>query len=119
MKKLVLIDGHSILNRAFYGIKYLSTKSGLPTNALFGFAKTLKRLIENGQIAFQYCTADGTVSMDGDVNINGSKTHLGKNVKVLTSANGAICGAVVTPTEITIDAATVAQLVAAGILVKQ
>ena len=59
------------------------------------------------------------VTEDVDVNINGSVTHLGKNVKVLTSANGAICGAEVTPTAITIDAATVAQLVAAGILVKQ
>lgn len=58
------------------------------------------------------------VTEDVVVNINGTETKLGKNVNVLKSANGGIYGAAVTPTEVTIDAATVAQLVAAGILVK-
>ncbi|MBQ8905315.1 MAG: DNA polymerase I [Ruminococcus sp.] len=35
--KLLAIDGNSILNRAFYGIKALSNKQGVPTNAVFGF----------------------------------------------------------------------------------
>lgn len=35
--KLLAIDGNSILNRAFYGIKLLSNKNGTPTNAVFGF----------------------------------------------------------------------------------
>ena len=35
--KLLLIDGNSILNRAFYGIKTLTTKDGRYTNAIFGF----------------------------------------------------------------------------------
>ncbi len=37
--KLLVFDGNSIVNRAFYAIKTLSTKSGMPTNALHGFLK--------------------------------------------------------------------------------
>ena len=36
-QKLVLIDGHSILNRAFYGVPDLSNAEGLHTNAIYGF----------------------------------------------------------------------------------
>ncbi len=46
MKKLLCIDGNSILNRQFYGIKPLSTKSGFPTNAVFGFVNVLLRQLE-------------------------------------------------------------------------
>ncbi len=35
--KMLIIDGNSILNRAFYGIKLLSNKNGVFTNAIFGF----------------------------------------------------------------------------------
>ena len=48
MLKLVLIDGNSLLNRAFYATKLLTTKSGTPTNAVFGFIKLLLKL--NGDI---------------------------------------------------------------------
>ena len=41
MKKLVLIDGHSILNRAFYGVPDLSNAKGLHTNAIYGFLNIL------------------------------------------------------------------------------
>ena len=41
MKHLLVIDGNSILNRQFYGIRPLSTKEGIFTNAVFGFTKTL------------------------------------------------------------------------------
>ena len=44
--KLMVIDGNSILNRAFYGIRPLSTKDGLYTHAVFGFLTTLLRLRE-------------------------------------------------------------------------
>ncbi len=44
--KLLAIDGNSILNRAFYGIRPLSTADGLPTNALFGFLNILLRQLE-------------------------------------------------------------------------
>jgi len=45
-KKLVLIDGHSILNRAFYGVPDLSNTSGLHTNAIYGFLNILFKLLE-------------------------------------------------------------------------
>ena len=42
--KLLVLDGNSILNRAFYGIKLLTTKEGVFTNAVFGFLTTLIKL---------------------------------------------------------------------------
>ena len=44
--KLLVLDGNSILNRAFYGIKLLSTKSGEFTNGIYGFLTMLKKLLE-------------------------------------------------------------------------
>lgn len=44
--KLLAIDGNSIINRAFYGIKLLSTKEGQYTNAVYGFINILNRLLE-------------------------------------------------------------------------
>lgn len=43
METLLVIDGNSILNRAFYGIRPLSTRDGLPTNAVYGFVTILKK----------------------------------------------------------------------------
>ena len=45
-EKLVLIDGHSILNRAFYGVPDLSNSDGLHTNAIYGFLNILFKLLE-------------------------------------------------------------------------
>lgn len=45
-KKIVLIDGHSILNRAFYGIPLLSNAKGLHTNAVYGFLNILFKILE-------------------------------------------------------------------------
>ncbi len=44
--KLVLIDGHSILNRAFYGVPDLSNARGLHTNAVYGFLNIMFRILE-------------------------------------------------------------------------
>lgn len=44
MEKLVLIDGNSLLNRAFYAMPVLSTKDGLYTNAVFGFVNMLIKI---------------------------------------------------------------------------
>ena len=41
MKKLLVIDGNSILNRAFYGVRPLTNSAGLHTNALFGMLNIL------------------------------------------------------------------------------
>ena len=47
--KLMVIDGNSIINRAYYGIRPLTTRDGLYTNAIFGFLTTLLRLKEEEQ----------------------------------------------------------------------
>ncbi len=45
-KKLVLIDGHSILNRAFYGVPDLNNAQGLHTNAIYGFLNIMFKILE-------------------------------------------------------------------------
>lgn len=45
--KLLAIDGNSIINRAFYGIRLLTTKDGRYTNAVYGFINILNKLLEN------------------------------------------------------------------------
>ena len=47
--KLLVLDGNSIANRAFYGIKLLSTKSGIYTNAIYGFFNIYLKLREIAQ----------------------------------------------------------------------
>ena len=47
MEKLVLIDGNSLLNRAFYATPVFSTKDGQPTNAIFGFVKLMLKIISD------------------------------------------------------------------------
>lgn len=49
MKELVLIDGNSLLNRAFYATKLLTTRDGTPTNAVFGFIKLLLKIIQDNK----------------------------------------------------------------------
>ena len=44
--KIVLIDGHSILNRAFYGLPDLTNAEGLHTNAIYGFLTIMFKLLE-------------------------------------------------------------------------
>ena len=45
--KLLVVDSNSILNRAFYGIKLLSTKNGEYTNAVFGFWNIVLKLMDD------------------------------------------------------------------------
>lgn len=47
MEKLLLIDGHSIMSRAFYGIPRLSTGDGRPTNAVYGFFNIVLKAVED------------------------------------------------------------------------
>ena len=42
--KLMILDGNSIINRAFYGVRLLTTREGLYTNAIFGFLNILEKL---------------------------------------------------------------------------
>jgi len=47
--KIVLIDGHSILNRAFYGVPELTNSQGLHTNAVYGFMNIMFKILEEEQ----------------------------------------------------------------------
>ena len=47
MDKLILIDGNSLLNRAFYAMRVFTTKDGLPTNGIFGFIKLVFKIIDD------------------------------------------------------------------------
>ena len=47
MKNFLIIDGNSIINRAYYGIRPLSNKDGLPTNAIYGTVSILKKHLEH------------------------------------------------------------------------
>ena len=47
MEKFVLIDGNSLLNRAYYATPVFTTKDGLPTNGVFGFVKLLLKIISD------------------------------------------------------------------------
>ena len=47
MKKLMVLDGNSIVNRAFYGVSQnLTTRTGQPTNAILGFLNILNKLLD-------------------------------------------------------------------------
>ncbi len=47
MKKLLAVDGNSLINRAFYGVKPLTTRDGRNTNAVFGFINMLSSHLES------------------------------------------------------------------------
>ena len=46
MEKIVLIDGHSILNRAYYGVPDLTNSDGLHTNAVYGFLNIMFKILD-------------------------------------------------------------------------
>ena len=47
--KLLVLDGNSIVNRAFYGIRMLNASDGTPTNAVYGFLSTFRRVFDLAQ----------------------------------------------------------------------
>ena len=53
--KLLVLDGNSLVNRAYFGIKLLTTKDGRYTNAIFGFLNILLSLLKE-------CEPDEAVS---------------------------------------------------------
>ena len=54
MSKIVLIDGNSILNRAFYGVPLLTNSQGIYTNAVYGFLNIVLKILEEEKP--EYCT---------------------------------------------------------------
>src|SRR5436305_2027400 len=47
LKRHILVDGHAIIHRAFHAIQHLSTKSGEPTNAVYGFSVILLKALKD------------------------------------------------------------------------
>ena len=45
-KKLVLLDAHAIIHRAYHGMPDFATRSGIPTGAIYGFSTMVLRIIE-------------------------------------------------------------------------
>ncbi len=58
MDKLILIDGNSLLNRAYYAMTVFSTKDGLPTNGIFGFIKLLFKILDDEKPRYLVVTFD-------------------------------------------------------------
>ncbi len=57
-EKIVLIDGHSILNRAFYGVPDLTNSEGLHTNAVYGFLNIMFKMLDEEQPEYLTVTFD-------------------------------------------------------------
>lgn len=57
-EKIVLIDGHSILNRAFYGVPDLTNAEGLHTNAIYGFLNIMFKILEEEKPEYLTVTFD-------------------------------------------------------------
>lgn len=58
MDKLVLIDGNSLLNRAFYATPVFTTRDGVPTNAIFGFSKFLFKILQESKPEYMVVAFD-------------------------------------------------------------
>lgn len=58
MEKFVLIDGNSLLNRAYYATPVFTTKDGLPTNGIFGFIKLMLKIISDKKPAYMAVAFD-------------------------------------------------------------
>lgn len=58
MEKFVLIDGNSLLNRAYYATPVFTTKDGLPTNGIFGFIKLMLKIIADKKPAYMAVAFD-------------------------------------------------------------
>ena len=58
MKKILIIDGNSILNRAFYGVAPLTASDGTPSGAVFGFIKILKKHMDSVAPDYTVCAFD-------------------------------------------------------------
>lgn len=58
MEKFIVIDGNSLINRAFYGLPMLKSLSGEPCNAVFGFSNMMINLILNEKPKYLVCVFD-------------------------------------------------------------
>ena len=58
MKKILVIDGNSIINRAFYGVRPLTTKSGKSTNAIYGMINIITKQMDSLKPDYAACAFD-------------------------------------------------------------
>ena len=85
--KILAVDSNSIMNRAFYGIKVLTTKDGFFTNAIYGFLSILLTAISETKpdaIVFAFDVHAPTSAMNFIKNIKPEDTQLPRNL--LTSS---------------------------------
>ena len=57
----MILDGNSLVNRAFYGVRELNAPDGTPTNAVYGFLAILQHLLEEADADFQVFQADAFI----------------------------------------------------------
>ena len=83
-KRLVIIDGYSLLYRAFFATRYLSTADGRPTNALFGFTSMLFTILESLEPDAIVVALDGgrTFRHDLDESYKGTRNETADELKV-------------------------------------
>ena len=62
--KCMILDGNSIVNRAFYGVRALNAPDGTPTNAVYGFLAILQRLLDE-QKPDALCVSPAQVNISG------------------------------------------------------
>ena len=58
--KLMILDGNSVINRAFFGVKPLTTRDGLYTNAIFGFLNILEKVDREARFRSRLFSAGST-----------------------------------------------------------
>ncbi len=74
-RKLVLIDGNSLLYRAFFALPHFSTLDNQPTNALYGFARMMLRLIQEEKPYVLLCAFDAPVKTFRHIEFEQYKAH--------------------------------------------
>ena len=60
-EKLLLIDGHSILNRAFYGVPDLTNSAGMHTDAVYGFLNIMLKILD--EECFSDCSSLSKITL--------------------------------------------------------
>ena len=95
--KLMVLDGNSIINRAFYGVKPLTTRDGLYTNAIFGFLNMLQRFIDEEQpeaLCVAFDRREPTFRHEADANYKatrkGMPDELAQQMPVMKQVLGAM-----------------------------
>ena len=90
--KLLVIDGNSIMNRAFYGIRTLTNSQGVNTNALYGFLTTLHRHLkeeEECRVAAAFDLKAPTYRHETERTVSHNKTNAGRARSRKNRARGA------------------------------